>query len=89
MWSTQEDWNDWAEDIELARIDGPNGLARVLEGFETDSEDSRVVVQIPQPDGSYRRTRIVYTVSFQGQREAFTSLGEAYIVAGRKAGHPV
>lgn len=89
MWSTQEDWDDWSKDIELATIDGPNGQARVLEGFETDYDDTRVVVRIPQADGSYRRARIIYCVDFGGQRESFTSLGEAYIVAGRKAGRPV
>ncbi len=89
MAATQEDWNDWAREIELASIAGPNGRARVLEGFETDYNESLVVVRIPQPDGTYRRTKIVYSVDFDGQREAFTSLGEAYIVAGRKAGRPV
>lgn len=89
MPTTQEDWDEWTEEVELASIVGPNGQARVLEGFETDYEDSLVVVRIPRPDGSYRRTRIVYSVDFGGKREAFTSLGEAYIVAGRKAGRPV
>ena len=89
MPTTQEDWDEWAEEVELVSIAGPNGEARVLESFQPDYEDSLVVVRIPQPDGSYRRTRIVYSVDFGGQREDFTSLGEAYIVAGRKAGRPV
>lgn len=85
---TQWNWaDDWAEDIEIARIDGPNGSASVLEVFETDHDDSLVVVLVPQADGSYRRTKLVYSVDFDGQRESFTSLGEAYLVAGRKAGH--
>ena len=82
-------WNEWAADIELARIEGPNGLARVLEGFDYAVEDSRVIVRIPQADGSYSHSRIVYSVDFGGERESFTSLGEAYIAAGRKAGRPV
>jgi hypothetical protein len=89
MTTWDEDWDDWAEELELASIVGPKGSARVLEGFETDYDDSLVVVQIPRADGSYRRARIVYAVDFEGKREAFTSLGEAYIVAGRKAGRPV
>jgi hypothetical protein len=89
MPSTPEDWEDWSAEIEMARITGPNGEARVVEGFEDDARDSLVVVRIPQADGSYRRTRIVYSVEFEGRREAFTSFGEAYIMAGRKAGKPV
>jgi hypothetical protein len=86
----QREWPaDWADDVEMARVAGPNGEARVFEGFRTDHEDSRVAVLIPQPDGSYRRTTIVYSVRFGGEQEDFTSLGEAYIVAGRRAGRPV
>ena len=80
---------DWDEDVEMARIVGPNGQASVVEGFRTDLTDSRVAVLIPQADGTYRRTAIVYSVHFQGEREDFTSFGEAYIVAGRRAGKPV
>ena len=89
MLNTQEDWDEWAEDIEMGRVEGPNGLARVLEGFETDYDDSRVVVRIPRADGSYRRARLVYCVEFGGERESFASMGEAYIMAGHKAGRPV
>jgi hypothetical protein len=85
-----EEWaDDWAKDVEVTTIVGPNGEAKVLEGFRTDYEDSRVVVLIPQSDGGYRRSKIVYSVQFLGEKEDFTSLGEAYIVAGLKAGRPV
>lgn len=57
----------------VTAVEGPNGKAEVLE----------VPEQLP---GGGQRFQ--YAVNFKGKTETFKSMGEAYIVAGEKAGTP-
>lgn len=62
-----------AEATLVTAVEGPNGTAEVLE----------VPEQLP---GGGQRFQ--YAVRFKGQTETYKSMGEAYIVAGEKAGTP-
>lgn len=59
------------EDTLVTAIEGPNGKAEIFE--------------VPQQFAGGGQ-RFEYEVRFQGQKEVYKSLGEAYITAGEKAG---
>ena len=55
----------------VATVDGPNGIAEIVE--------------VPKIAGDGGQ-QLEYVVTFGGERQTFRSLGEAYITAGELSG---